>query len=252
MRSSNPSFKKKIFTFRFFEEIPKKFSSLHLFFLLFGFFLGNLSPQGFFFQSVPFLFPFRGDSVTDESLWFEKGVRSQAPLGKQEAIPLVQDSIERTKELNQFSQTNKNWSLIGIFNSFPGPAPTILLWSEIFNWLSFRVFPFQKGNEKNFPLSFFQKKRKKNEKSFFLGLEKRLSPQKKVFSPKEALPVRERSSRTNNQTFSEESKEINKKNKEQENAELNRVNFHFFLRSFNSMKIGFLLGIFVDAFKVGS
>lgn len=333
MCSPNPSFKKTNFTFKFFEQIPKKFSSIHLFFLLFGFFLGNLSPQGLFFppvmfasklaniplwsdfvtplslsgldsaeigersskaelnyvtnfqnpvlktssspvskmrgfahgaeqkakiaqiQSIPFLFSFRRNSSVieekipsdlKESTIHEKTLSSFSTAAKKNGqtsftnpmnsviVSSDQNPIERDNKLNQFSETKRSWSLIGIFNSFPGPAPTILLWSEIFNWLSFRVFsflrkPFENDVKKNPTLFFFQKKRKENKKSVFLGLE--------------ALQW--------NQTFSA-SKLINKKERNEENAQFYESNLQFFFRSLNSVKIGFLLGIFVDAFKVGS
>ena len=209
MRFSNSDLKKKIRNFQFFPEIGsktpfpnqnvlKKFSSLHLFFLLFGFFLGNLSPQGFFFQSVPFLGPLlprleSGTKTTDQILhpphelreaqlskWSRKEDFLKSSQMSQSSRDFPKQSfIKLDHQLKQLSEHNKSWSLIEIFNSFPGPAPTILLWNEIFNWFSFRFFSFERIG---FPSG----------------------------------------------------------------------SFHFFLRSLNSIKIGFLLGIFVDAFKVGS
>ena len=230
MRFSNPSFKKKIGNFQFFQNVPQKFSSLNLFFLLFGFFLGNLSPQGLFFQSVPFFFPLSQEdfgkketSEMKESKSFEYKVAnswSRSDEKSEERIFANKKSRPIDNQLNKLSETNTSWSLIGIFNAFPGPAPTILLWSEIFNWLSFRLFSFQ-NLSKN---TFFQK-RGKNEKEwvFFDSIGKTQKP--------------------NHQS---------EKISNEKNGQFYSSNLHFFLRSLNSIKIGFLLGIFVDAFKVGS
>ena len=244
MRFSNPGFKKKFFNFQFFEVVPKKFSSLNLLFLLFGFFLGNLSPQGLFFQSVPCLFPLaqedfvkkeRSEVKESREMDYEtSSVAVKSDRNSEQGILAKKNPRKIDNQLNRLSETNTIWSLIGIFNAFPGPAPTILVWSEIFNWLSFRLFSFQNPYENNFTLSFFQKifQKRSKKNGFFDSVTK----------------ARNKDFRAEPPFLDHQTDKMGN----EKNQGFYGSNLHFFLRSFNSIKIGFLLGIFVDAFKVGS
>ncbi len=147
----------------------KKFPSLDIFFLLFGFFLGNLSPQGFAPLSFDHFFIENSKNLSQESKLpilsqniippnkeltnrefghsSEKSLRAKIsdslPAGDKN-INLLDSSyrlakLEKQDKILIFAKSIfKNFEPL---TNFSGPTPTILFCSEFLNWIVFSRSP---------------------------------------------------------------------------------------------------------------
>ena len=209
----------------------KKFPSLEIFFLLFGFFLGNLSPQGFAPLSFDHFFSENSKNLFQESkipilsqniipankeltkrdFWHSPEKSLSAKIG--DSLPSGEKTIDLLDSSYRLAKLEKQDKILIFTKSilknfepltnFSGPTPTILFCSEFLNWIVFSRSPLAHYFRKS---KIIEKQINENENKSYSKI------------PKVKFPL--------------ESKK--------------------FLHCLNSTKIGFLLGIFVDAFKVGS
>lgn len=264
MSESINFFGPRLFPKRFAEKKLSGDPGFHVFCLLLGFFLGNLSPQGIFLTS----FGLPGFDRAAQQDWtqpLDKENHDQTikpgtpPVSWQGSNAFEQKLAQRANlisiEALKTNSTFAEWTFEKI-NNFPGPAPTILLVGEILNWLTFGFrFQSEQGaarfvernptqahrNSGPFTTKVKQTMTEKKNRKIILGLGSGAAPKdsnalRPNFFLKSLLSLRNFALRL------------------VQGASLDKLFFHrsSFTRCFNSGKVGFFLGIFVDAFKVGS
>ena len=276
-------------------------SSFHFFLLLFGFFLGNLSPSGFFFSNendlprshlhhsfseigvfsqqspmMPNLEKIRAASLPNE-VGQNLGQKTEQTIGSSKKpfkTPWMLFPVDPSQCFTGFNtllggQMTKDSNKLKAVEWFiekgsllPGPAPTILFISEFLNYLLGQI---SLTSSRNAPLRTDANRSRTRYSTAKGHLERSSSASKRNNWPwprfswlRWGLSQEKRGS--NEPSFSRLCREFqpfpvvppDSVSPDSKGGGVFKKYFILIARSLNSIKIGFFLGIFVDAFKVGS